>query len=106
MFEQDRFTSNAWSPCRGQKLSVTFIFIPGLSGVSGSERGDRPVCLASTGDRQPMDNVGVVNVLREFGREEDFEQGDLTSVWDVRVEVKNSIAKTYRIVDQHRTRSL
>lgn len=56
------------------KICIITIFAPGHVGIWADERAG----LATTDDGQIMDHSGVVNALREFGRVEDLESGDLT----------------------------
>lgn len=66
--------------------SDTFIFVPSHACVWGSERADRLAGSATINSGQPMDFADIGNELREFGRAEDFEREDLTSLSVVQVE--------------------
>lgn len=60
-------------------------------------RADRLAGLASKDDGRPMDGADAVNVIKELGRAEDFDKGDLTSLFRTyELGVKNGIRRTER----------
>ena len=96
---------------RSNIRSVTFIFVPGHSGVEGNERADSLASSAILTAGQPMDRADIINNLRDMGRTEDFEGNVSSSLSRMReLGVKIGIARTERYsgrmkgtVKEHRT---